>query len=404
MPKNIVFCADGTWNSPNQDDNHDHLPDPTNVYKLFLLLDGELSAGSLKAADEQEKISSLEGEILQVSKYLHGVGDSRNPICRIMGGAFGAGVIARIVRGYTFISRNYEPGDNIFIVGFSRGAYTARALAGFIAAQGLLSKRLTQNKEQAYRKGAEAWYRYRKSASKQDFFARLAEVVADLPAFLSSKTLEECDFVSVDRITSVAVWDTVGAMGIPRIAGGGRMDAFRFTDTKLSNKVAWGFHAVSLDEKRCDFTPTLWDARDQVKQILFPGAHADVGGGYPTTNNESGLSDGALEWMTEELRATGVIFSAKSSCHLNPDPTGTAHEPWRNTLYKKMKRAFPAQIIGHHSIALRAEQSNVLADPEAKPAQYQPTHMLANICRGVSSIDAGAATTSLCSRCVLKMD
>ena len=102
-----------------------------------------------------------DGKTLQASKYIHGVGDSQSAIRRIIGGAFGAGIIARIVRGYTFISRNYEPGAKIFIVGFSRGAYTARALAGLIASQGLLKKDLTKDKEKAYRYGAQAWYRYR---------------------------------------------------------------------------------------------------------------------------------------------------------------------------------------------------------------------------------------------------
>ena len=124
MPKTIVFCADGTWNSPGNDHDCDELPDPTNVYKLFLALTGELASESLRNADEQEKSHAVSGEVRQVAKYIHGVGDSRNPIIKLMGGTFGAGVVSRIVRGYTFISRNFEPGDDIVIVGFSRGAYT----------------------------------------------------------------------------------------------------------------------------------------------------------------------------------------------------------------------------------------------------------------------------------------
>ncbi|MES2606654.1 MAG: DUF2235 domain-containing protein, partial [Pseudomonadota bacterium] len=198
MPKWIVFCADGTWNGPGQDDNGDKLPDPTNVFKLFWGLAGELTAGSVIAADEQEKALVVNGKLLQLAKYIHGVGDSRNPIRRLVGGAFGAGIIARIVRGYTFISRNYEPGDRIVIVGFSRGAYTARALAGMVAGQGLLGKHLTADKERAYRAGAQAWYRYRNQRSKgPGFLERLAEVMADLPAYMSSKALKKTDFVQV---------------------------------------------------------------------------------------------------------------------------------------------------------------------------------------------------------------
>jgi hypothetical protein len=175
MAKNIVFCADGTWNNPSQNHDGDDVPDPTNVYKFFVCLGGVESPATLLTANEQEKELVSNGMTVQISKYIHGVGDSRNPIGRIIGGAFGAGVISRIVRGYTFISRNYEPGANIFIVGFSRGAYTARALAGLIASEGVL-------------------------------------------------------------------------------------------------------------------VPTL-----TVDQVLFPGAHCDVGGGYPMAGNESGLADGGLE-------------------------------------------------------------------------------------------------------------
>ena len=105
--------------------------------------------------------------MLQASKYLHGVGDSDNFLVKALGGTLGAGLVTRIVRGYTFISRNYAQGDKIFIVGFSRGAYTARALAGVIAAKGLLDATrvdLTE-KETAYRLGAAVWYAYRHSAA-----------------------------------------------------------------------------------------------------------------------------------------------------------------------------------------------------------------------------------------------
>ena len=96
MPKNIVFCADGTWNSPNADDNKDQIPDPTNVYKLFISLEGSLAVDSIRSADEQEKSLEVAGTTQQVAKYIHGVGDSRNAIHKLMGGAFGAGVISRV--------------------------------------------------------------------------------------------------------------------------------------------------------------------------------------------------------------------------------------------------------------------------------------------------------------------
>ena len=122
MPKNIIFCADGTRNGPEQDDNEDKRTDVTNVYKLFLCLAGANDVASQSLENEQEKRQLKNGVVIQVSKYIHGVGDGENPINKLVGGVFGAGIIKRIVRGYTFISREYEPGDHIILVGFSRGA------------------------------------------------------------------------------------------------------------------------------------------------------------------------------------------------------------------------------------------------------------------------------------------
>ena len=174
---------------------------------------------------------SSAGEMTQVAKYIHGVGDSRNPIHKLFGGAFGSGVIKRIVRGHTFISRNYEAGDRIFIIGFSRGAYTARALAGLIVNQGLLRKDLTQDKEQAYKLSGAAWYQYRKSAKKENILSSLVQMIADLPAFLSQKTLKTEDLVQGVSIECVAVFDTVGAMGFPSFDDDKKMmDTFRFAD------------------------------------------------------------------------------------------------------------------------------------------------------------------------------
>jgi uncharacterized protein (DUF2235 family) len=380
MAKTIIFCADGTWNGPDKDEDNDGSPEFTNVYKLFLGLSGELGAESLRSADEQEKTLTEGGSLVQVAKYLHGVGDSRNPIRKIFGGAFGAGTIARIVRGYTFISRNYAPGDAIVLTGFSRGAYTARALGGLIASQGLLSKPLTKDKELAYRWGANAWYRYRKQAKvsrKMAFMKRLVEAMADLPAFVSADALRDDQLVPIERIRAIGVWDTVGSLGWPNYDDDTRVDAFRFADNKLSDKVEWGFHAVALDEQRIDFVPTMWADRRNVVQMLFPGAHADVGGGYTRNNNESGLSNGALHWMAEQLGGVGVRF-ADGIAQANPaDPGGVAHQPWRHKPFNLPGRANPRDFAGttvqeHPSIAERMKLPGVLAAPDGRPGKYKP--------------------------------
>jgi uncharacterized protein (DUF2235 family) len=378
MAKMIVFCADGTWNSQYQDENQDLAADPTNVYKLFLRLAGEFCADSLRNADEQEKALVRDGTTLQAAKYLHGVGDSRNPIVKLMGGAFGAGIISRIVRGYTFISRNYEPGAEITILGFSRGAYTARALAGLIASQGVLAPGLTVDQEKAYRYGAEAWYRYRRAAGRPSILAHLTEIVSDLPAFLSAENLGDQDLVPVASLAAIGVWDTVGAMGFPEYAGNGqRLDAFRFADTHLSAKVRQGFHAVALDEQRDDFVPTLWDTAPNVTQVVFPGAHGDVGGGYPAGNRESGLSDVALTWMVANLQAQGVAFSATPPLP-TPDPAGTAHRPWCHgpwPAFPHGPRTFVSGVELDTSIAARRAAGPVVADPGEAPAPYMPVNL-----------------------------
>jgi len=382
MNKTLIFCADGTWNGPDQDDDNDGSPDCTNVYKLFLGLAGELSPETIRNADEQEKFLMLGGKPIQVAKYIHGVGDSRNPIHKLMGGAFGAGTIARIVRGYTFISRNYAPGDAIILSGFSRGAYTARALAGLIASEGLLAKTHTRDKEHAYRWGAKAWYRYRshaKGASKPSFLKHFAEAMADLPAFLSADDLKDEDLVPVETIKAVAVWDTVGALGLPKYENNARADAFRFCNNSLSNKVEWGFHAVSLDDQRVDFTPTMWANRKNVVQVLFPGAHADVGGGYATKGGESGLSNGALLWMVDQLKGLGVQFFDGIAASNKADAGGVAHQPWRhkpfNVPNKIHPRVFSGTILQEHpSIAQRMALPAVVAEPRDPPRKYKPTN------------------------------
>lgn len=388
MNKMIIFCADGTWNGPGQDDDEDSVPEYTNVYKLFLTLAGAMSIDSIKKANEQEKelITRNDNRLLQVVKYIHGVGDSHNVIHKILGGAFGAGIISRIVRGYTFISRNYEPNDNIVIVGFSRGAYTARALAGLIASQGLLAKHLVQNnteeeKKEAYKCGARAWYLYRKDSKKSGaFLANLVQAMDDLPAFLSRDRLCKEDFIPIEHIKAVGVWDTVGALGIPRYVDNEKLDVYRFTDTKLSPIVENGFHAVSLDDRRQDFTPTLWDKSERITQILFPGAHADVGGGYTTKNNESGLSDIALKWMIDQLKSIGAHFDNQESWQFlyKPDIRGTAHKPWLYPPFNLKNIRIQARnfsntaIKEHPSISERMALDKVLHDPCEKPSPYKP--------------------------------
>jgi uncharacterized protein (DUF2235 family) len=358
--KNIVFCADGTWNGTSVDEDQDGVPDITNVLKLFHLLQGETTLDSRRLQDEAEKVLKQGESVTQVAKYLHGVGDSSNPIMKLLGGVFGSGMIARIVRGYTFISRNYEEGDCIFIVGFSRGAYTARALAGMISSVGLLNKANVNlsDKDLTYSLGISAWRMYREKAGKKQKEKSMREIFADFIASMPgySRISLRDDQLRAAPVTGVAVWDTVGSLGLPCFDKDGKaVDAFRFADDVLSENVQHGIHALSYHERRGNFQPTLWRERTRIKQYRFGGAHADVGGGYP--GDESALSNIALEWMLDELRPLNVLFKEFPAAWPK-DGFAPLHEPWLSGVFAALPNAEriwpkPDPCVDHPTLVAR---------------------------------------------------
>jgi uncharacterized protein (DUF2235 family) len=392
MGKNIVFCADGTWNGPGNPDDSGQSSGTTNVLKLFLSLKGTDTPDTIMLGDEQERTYSDATGLRQVAKYLHGVGDSRNPLVRLMGGAFGAGTITRIVRGYTYVSRQYTPGDRIVLVGFSRGAYTARALAGFITAKGLLNPAVgLDDQENAYRLGAAAWYAYRKETNTDPSWLKdFNDIITNLPGFVSG-TLPPGSFITNVPIHAVAVWDTVGALGIPKYAlsGGERLDTFQFVSKDLGTQVAYGFHAISIDEERRDFTPTLWNDRDGIEQALFAGAHADVGGGYPWDQDQSGLSDASLAWMRGQLSdpSIGLLMDGPAQ-PFGADPLGVSHQPWTEAPWNipdlsgeptAIPRSFPAfaaaRSLGLHESVLARWGQSVRCGPGIPSTRYGPANI-----------------------------
>ena len=384
MPKAIIFCADGTWNGPEEqtgksvadgDDDAGELTGDTvtNVVKFYSNLAGRATPETLRLKDEQEKrLIDATGNTVQIAKYIHGVGDSDNLIRKVMGGVFGMGVISRIVRGYTFISRCYEPGDAIYIVGFSRGAYTARALAGMISRVGLLdsSKYDVNDKEEAYRRGTAAWYSSKGlTFSGSSWLSRVAnKAVGAVQRAIGKHDLSTTDLIANVPIKAVGVWDTVGSMGVPLYVSDGRYDVFRFTDMQLSGLVEFGFHAMAIDEMRVDFPVTKWDKRKNIEQVWFSGAHADVGGGYAVA--ESRFSDVALQWMMKKLSGVGVTLATPLTCV--PDcgcSTEFIHKPWEHSPFDKLlkkARAPAADDVFHTSVVQRWKLD----------AAYRPTALL----------------------------
>lgn len=387
MPKKIVFCADGTWNGP-EEENDGHAPGNdagelaglTNVCKCFAWLDGVIQPSDQWGGVEMEKIlTDAGGNAVQIAKYIHGVGNSKEVLDKVAGGAFGVGVVARIARGYTYISRNYEEGDEIVIVGFSRGAYTARALAGLIAGQGLLRPELASaDDNDRYDTAAAAWFRWRHS--QDTTFQRIADGLTEFmrlhKAFPNPKPLDKNSFVPVD-ITAVAVWDTVGEMGIPFYHMGVAIDLFEFCNTTLSPAIKLGVHAVAIDEERIPFTPTLWADDDRVEQALFAGGHCDIGGGYA----DHGLSDSPLLWIVNRLKQpdVGLEFKANPpvSMGLKPDPLGSRHRQWVEdkawAFVGVGRRKFPPGINVDASVQERVngKPEILFGDPE-NTALYSP--------------------------------
>jgi len=353
MAKTIVFCADGTWNGPEDASGESVLEckdiateltctSLTNVVKLYANLAGAALPGAVGLKDEDEKVlADADGRPVQVSKYLHGVGDSTNPLVKLMGGVFGVGLVTRIVRGYTFISRYYEDGDDIHICGFSRGAYTARALASVIATVGLLDPKTydPDSRMQAYRLGVAAWAKA-KNLQLQGLgkLTETASAVIGAIEELLASSLDSKNLRPYVPLGSVAVWDTVGSMGIPSYVKGARADILRFADTVLSPKVKRGFHAMSVDELRTDFPVTKWAPRDGITQTWFSGAHADVGGGYAPS--ESGLSDLSLRWMLDQLTGLGVkvVNPLTYVPNFANAITQPIHTPWTNPPFDHLGR------------------------------------------------------------------
>lgn len=284
--KRLIFCFDGTWNKIDS-------AYPTNVARI---------AQSVR----------LEADgVRQIVHYDDGVGTTR--LERILGGGFGYGVSGNIAEAYGFLVLNYEQGDEIYVFGFSRGAFTARSFVGLLRNCGIMSRRslsmigkamrLYYDRSEDTAPDSEPMRQFRYEHCPEycvpgDAEWRRARYPGD-----SRPTIEL-------RVKYLGVWDTVGALGVPgqlKILSWLYNRAFRFHDHKLSTFVEAARHAIAADERRRTFRPTLWENLTDLNaphkvprylEMVFPGTHGAVGGGGPVR----GLSDGALEWVMEGAR------------------------------------------------------------------------------------------------------
>jgi len=289
MPKNIVICSDGTGNTAIKGRG-------TNVFKLY------------EAMDLHGHLHNT-GWTPQVAFYDDGVGTEDLKPLKIFSGMTGWGLSRNVKQLYKDLARIYEPGDNLFLFGFSRGAFTARTLAGFIASCGVLnvSKLTTASALESTVKDAYEIYRrrYRSKLTKRLLGNRDA---TELQMFRRDHCLD----VDV-RIRFIGVWDTVDAVGLPFHLSdilNAVVYRFKFPDQRLSDKVTKACHALALDDERHSFHPLLWseigEKDDRIEQVWFSGAHSNVGGGYP----KQGMSLVALDWMMERAENAGLRFIA----------------------------------------------------------------------------------------------
>ncbi|MDB5373152.1 MAG: hypothetical protein JWP04_1794 [Belnapia sp.] len=258
--KRLVVCCDGTWQ------DNDTGTDFTNVTRMARAV----LPHDLRSAEP----------VAQIVYYLAGVGTSGGTIDRLFGGGLGLGLSRNVRDAYAFIAHNYCDGDEIFLFGFSRGAYTARSVAGLIGWSGLLHKR------------------------DMDDFALLWEGYRlRLEPGQSDPRLQFPDRHIAVPVQCVGVWDTVGSLGVPGNLDRAFAEFYEFYDTGLGAHVAHAFQALALDERRVDFAPAVWfqppDAPtgQVLRQVWFAGVHSDIGGGYP----DHGLADLTMAWMAGEV-------------------------------------------------------------------------------------------------------
>lgn len=303
--KRLVFCFDGTWNKLTADN-------PTNVVMTA------------------ESVSSVTDEnISQLIFYDDGVGTAKGEV--VTGGVFGRGLVKNMADGYRFLIFNYDPGDEIYVFGFSRGAYTARSFVGLLSASGILHRSYAAMVDEAIQL-------YRDRANTEEYIERAMRfrsrrspmvcVSDNENQWRLARKLQSAPKLS---IRYVGVWDTVGGLGIPSRFWIANLvnRRFRFHNTDLSDFVCSARHAIAIDERRKDFVPTLWENLDDLnkaagttsdsedakyRQVWFPGTHSSVGGG----GDRRGLSDQALHWIWDGAMQMGL--------QLNTDPRSRIFE------------------------------------------------------------------------------
>lgn len=323
-PKNIVLCSDGTGNRGGKGHG-------TNVWRLFNAVDL-----APPAQDDED------AEPPQIAFYDDGVGTQDFKLLKIFGGAFGFGLSRNIRELYTFLVNNYQPGDRIFLFGFSRGAFTVRSLSGLIHRCGILDvKRISDDGmpeiTQVRKAVSRAFKAYRRERRE-----KRSPVNRFIGRFRSKEPTQTFKKLShpEDSICCIGVWDTVDAIGVPQDSLRWVIDqifCIGFHEHDLSPVVKRGYHALAIDDERSTFHPVMWDERltmerasasgeeREVEQVWFPGVHSNVGGGYP----RQGMAYVSLDWMMGKAEQCGLRFkpSARQEVRERINPHDLLYNP-----------------------------------------------------------------------------
>lgn len=298
--KRIVLCADGTWNESEEVSKETSRPQPTNVLKVARAVKPRASDG-----------------VDQVVYYHKGVG-TLGKTDQWTGGAFGNGMELNVRDLYRFLVYNYEPGDQIYLFGFSRGAFTVRTLVGFMAQVGLLEK-----DDEFYTRPMYALYESSTQFGSDTWNAAFKRIQGARP---------------MPPIEFIGVWDTVGALGVPGALGNLlHRGKYKYHDIGLHPQVRHAYHALAIDERRKPFAPSLfvrppgWTG--MLEQAWFPGVHSNVGGSY----SPDGLANEALHWMVEKAEQSGLQFDSAYLAHYRPCFNSTLNDSM-SLLYWAMVR------------------------------------------------------------------
>ena len=340
--KRLIVCCDGTWNTPDQEDNG--IPVPTNVFKIF------------NAIADCDPDNSVE----QLKYYNPGVGSSGGIAGAALGGAIGLGISKNIRSAYHWLGSHYEEGDEIYLFGFSRGAFAVRSLGGFLGRglldlKGLESKETWKRVRQAYSKG------YRRKKSQQKDWAE-----GDWKFFHDGEPL---------RIHFIGVWETVGALGVPDdleiLNIFEKKKNWAFHDTELGSHVRTARHAMAIDEIRSSFCVSRWsnsDLHPGARELWFPGVHSDVGGGY----GDCGLSNAALLWMMDESAAKGLFFREEVRHGIQANALGVMHNSFKGAFARLRSRPRNVDAI----VAENSElfHPSVFERQRVSPIEYPAYH------------------------------